>query len=248
MATEVIVGVHAVYEALVSGERPVESIHFHRGATRGKIQKILEIAAERGIPVRSEERHELDRRAGGRLHQGLVAMARGLSTVPFESLVTAASPLIVVLDEVQDPQNLGSVIRTAETAGATGVVITERRSAPLSAAVARASAGAVEHVPIARVGNLASGLRLLKDNGIWVVGVDQQGGTLWTEFDYRAPVALVLGGEHRGVRRLVRETCDVVVRLPMAGRIESLNVSVAAGIVLYEAVRQRAVAAARPRP
>jgi len=234
-----IVGVHPVYEALVRGDRPIERIHIRRGSVPEKVRRILGLAAERGIPVRREGRDLLDRQAGGRLHQGVVAVAGSIGAVGFESLLAGECPLVVVLDGVQDPQNLGAVIRTAETAGATGVVVTERRSAPLSAAVSRASAGAVEHVPLARVGNLVSALKIMKSTGIWVVGVDPAGEALWTDFDYRLPVALVLGGEHRGIRRLVREACDIVVRVPMGGRIESLNVSVAAGIVLFEAVRQR---------
>jgi 23S rRNA (guanosine2251-2'-O)-methyltransferase len=160
-------------------------------------------------------------------------------TVPLSQLTEAPDPLILVLDLIQDPQNLGAIIRSAETAGATGVVVTERRSAPLSPAVARASAGAIEHVAIHRAGNLVAAIREMKSHGIWIVGVDPEGETLWTRFDYRLPVALVLGGEHRGIRRLVRESCDVRVRLPLGGRLESLNVSVAAGVVLFEAVRQR---------
>jgi 23S rRNA (guanosine2251-2'-O)-methyltransferase len=237
---DVILGIHPVYEALVRGERPIERIHLRRGAASGRLRRILEMAESRGIPVRREDTDRLDRESGGRLHQGVMALAGGvLRTVPLSQLLEAPSPLIVVLDHVQDPQNLGAVIRTAETAGATGLVVTARRSAPLSPAVARASAGAVEHVAIHRAGNLVAALREMKGKGIWVVGVDPGGESLWTAFDYRSPVALVLGGEHRGIRRLVRESCDVRVRLPLGGRVESLNVSVAAGIVLFEAVRQR---------
>ena len=146
---------------------------------------------------------------------------------------------IVVLDGVEDPHNLGAVIRTAEASGAAGVIVPERHSAPLSAAVAKASAGALAYVPVIRVGNIASALDELKRRSVWVIGVDEEGDKLWTDFDYTGPVALVFGGEHRGLRRLVREHCDVVVRLPMLGKVGALNVSVTAGIVLYEVVRQR---------
>lgn len=237
---EVILGVHPVYEALVRGDRPIDRIHIRRGSLSGKVRRILELAESRGIPVRREDGDRLDRASGGRPHQGVMALAGGApATVPLSELVGAPDPLILVLDLVQDPQNLGAMIRTAETAGATGVVVTERRSAPLSPAVARASAGAIEHVAIHRAGNLVAAIREMKSQGIWIVGVDPKGESLWTEFDYRVPVALVVGGEHRGIRRLVRESCDARVRLPLGGRVESLNVSVAAGIVLFEAVRQR---------
>lgn len=238
--TDLIFGVHPVYEALVGGDRPIERIHVSRGSLNEKIRRILEMAESRGIPVREENPDRLSRASGGRPHQGVMAVVGGaIPTVPLSQLSGAADPLILVLDLVQDPQNLGAILRTAETAGATGVVVTERRSAPLSPAVARASAGAIEHVAIHRARNLVAAIREMKSQGIWIVGLDPEGESLWTEFDYRSPVALVLGGEHRGIRRLVRESCDVRVRLPLGGRVESLNVSVAAGIVLFEAVRQR---------
>jgi 23S rRNA (guanosine2251-2'-O)-methyltransferase len=151
-------------------------------------------------------------------------------------------PFVVVLDGVEDPHNLGAVIRTSEASGVSGVVVPERHSSPLTAAVAKASAGAVAYVPVIRVGNLTTTLDQLKNKGLWVVGVDEEGDRLWTDFDYTTPVALVFGGEHKGLRRLVREHCDVVVRLPMLGKVDALNVSVAAGVVLYEVVRQRGLA------
>jgi 23S rRNA (guanosine2251-2'-O)-methyltransferase len=148
---------------------------------------------------------------------------------------------VIVLDGVEDPHNFGAVIRTAEAGNVSGIVVPERHSAPLSDTVAKASAGALAHVPVVRVGNLVSFLDQIKKKGVWVVGVDASGEKLWTEFDYTGPIALVFGGEHRGLRRLVREHCDAVVRLPMLGKIESLNISVTAGVVLYEVVRQRAL-------
>jgi 23S rRNA (guanosine2251-2'-O)-methyltransferase len=236
-----IVGVRSVQEALVSGERPIARIYLRHGALSENLRKILELANERRIPVRREDRRGMDREAGGRLHQGVVAVGGQIDTVPLAAVIGVPSPLILVLDEVEDPQNLGSIVRTAETAGVTGVVMPERRSAPLSAAVSRASAGAIEHVAVTRVNNLVSALKAMKKKGIWVVGVDERGERLWKDFDYRVPLALVLGGEHRGIRRLVREHCDATVRLPLGGRVASLNVSVAAGAVLFEAVRQRLV-------
>jgi 23S rRNA (guanosine2251-2'-O)-methyltransferase len=148
--------------------------------------------------------------------------------------------LLVVLDGVEDPHNFGAVLRTAEACGASGVIVPERHSAPLSATVVKASAGAAAYIPVVRVVNIVSALEELKKRGLWIVGLDPSAGKLWTEFDCRGPVVLVLGGEHRGIRRLVREHCDVLVRLPMLGKLASVNVSVAAGVMLYEVVRQRA--------
>lgn len=234
-----IVGTHPVYEALVSGQRRIERIYLARGTFSDKVRRILNLARAQGIPVRKENKAALDRLAGGVVHQGVVAVAGVGAYTPLENLLEVPDALLVVLDSVQDPHNLGAVIRTAEAAGATGLVVSERRTAPLTAAVSKASAGAVDHLPIARVGNLTSTLERMKSCGIWAVGVDPGATATWTAFDYRVPVAIVLGGEHGGIRRLVRETCDLLVGFPMMGRIQSLNVSVAAGIVLYEAVRQR---------
>jgi 23S rRNA (guanosine2251-2'-O)-methyltransferase len=240
----VICGVHAVYETLSSGQ-PVERIHVLRDARLPRLKQILDLARERGIPVRREERSVLDKIAGGVVHQGIVAIASEASYAPLESVLDSKQACIVVLDGVEDPHNLGAVIRTAEGAGASGLVVPDRHSAPLSAVVSKTSAGALAYLPVARVGNLTAVLEQFKKRGIWVVGVDEEGDRLWTEFDYTSPVALVLGGEHKGLRRLVREHCDVVVRLPMRGRVSALNVSVAAGIILYEVVRQRTASGPR---
>ncbi len=237
----VIVGVHSVYEALASGERPVLRLHVSRGSMPEKVRQIVEMANARGIPIRREGRDALDRVARSIPHQGVVAIVGARSYIPFEQILASDKPLIVILDGVQDPQNLGAVIRTADTAGASGMVVTERRSVGLTAAVSRVSAGALEHLPIARVPNLVTAIKSMKRRGIWVVAVDPDAPDIWTEFDYTVPVALVLGGENRGVRRLVRENCDAGVRIPMQGKIDSLNVSVAAGVVLFEVVRQRGI-------
>ncbi len=235
----VIVGVHSVYEALASAERPLLRLHISRGSMPEKVRQIVEMAAARQIPVRREGKDVLDRLARRIPHQGVVAVVGARSYVPLARLLESDLPLIVVLDGVQDPQNLGAVIRTAETAGASGLVLTERRSVGLTAVVSRVSAGALEHLPVARVSNLVNAIIAMKENGIWVVALDPDASGLWTEFDYTVPVALVLGGEHRGIRRLVRENCDAAVRVPMQGKIDSLNVSVASGVVLFEVVRQR---------
>lgn len=236
-----IVGVHAVFEALASGQQTLERIHISREERSGKVQQIIELARRHGVPVRREDRAVLDRLGAGQIHQGIVAIIGEARYADFELLFKGKTPLIVVLDGVEDPHNLGAVIRTAEACGASGVVVPERHSAPLSATVVKASAGASAHVPVVRVTNLSAALKEMKVRGVWVVGVDPAGDRPWTGFDFQGPVALVLGGEHRGLRRLVREHCDILVRIPMLGRIESLNVSVAAAVVMYEAVRQRGI-------
>jgi 23S rRNA (guanosine2251-2'-O)-methyltransferase len=234
-----ICGVHAVYEVLAAGRPHVERIHILRDARLPRLKQILDLARERGVPVRKEERSVLDKIAGGVVHQGIVAIAGEASYSPLEKVFESKLPFVVVLDGVEDPHNLGAVLRTAEGAGVSGVIVPERHSAPLTATVAKASAGALAYVPVIRVGNVVTTLDQLKQKGMWVVGVDEEGDRLWTDFDYTSSVALVFGGEHKGLRRLVREHCDVVVRLPMLGKVEALNVSVAAGVVLYEVVRQR---------
>src|SRR5260370_31902331 len=234
-----ICGIHAVYEALASRGMPIERIHIAREAHSARLKEILELARQRDVPIRKEERSVLDRMAEGTVHQGVIAITAALSYADFDVLFKPEKPLIVVLDGVEDPHNLGAVIRTAEACNASGVLLPERHSAPLSTTVVKASAGASAYVPVVRIKNLVNGIDALKGRGLWVVGVDPAGSRAWTEFDYTGPVALVLGGEHRGLRRLVGEHCDVLVRIPMLGNIASLNISVAAAVVLYEVVRQR---------
>jgi len=232
-------GVHAIYEALAAGNPPIERIYIGRETRSPKLQQVMDLAKQRDVPVRREERDVLKRMAQGVSHQGIIAVCGEFSYSPESVLFKTEQPCVVVLDGVEDPHNLGAVIRTAEASNVAGVVVPERHSAPLSDTVAKASAGASAYVPVVRVGNLVSFLDQLKTKGIWIVGIDASGDKLWTDFDYTGPVALVFGGEHRGLRRLVREHCDVLVRLPMLGKVESLNISVTAGIVLYEVVRQR---------
>lgn len=234
-----ICGVHAVYEALASHRLPIERIHIARESHSAKLKDILDLARDRGVPVRFEDRPMLDRMADGEVHQGIIAISAALGYADFDDLFRADLPLVVVLDGVEDPHNLGAVIRTSEASGASGIVVPDRHSAPLSATVVKASAGAAAYIPVVRVKNIVNAVDEMKERGLWVVGVDPAATQDWTGFDYKGPVAIVLGGEHRGLRRLVREHCDVLVRLPMLGKIASLNVSVAAGVVLYEIVRQR---------
>src|SRR5437667_8945796 len=237
--TNRICGVHAVYEALVSRHQPIERIHIARETHSGKLKQIVDLARECGVPIRKEDRATLDQMAHGEVHQGFVAVSAEVPYSDFDVLFKPDKPVVVVLDGVEDPHNLGAVIRTAEACDASGVVVPERHSAPLSATVVKASAGASAHLPIVRVKNVASAIDELKERGLWVVGIDPAGTRNWTSFDYTGPVALVLGGEHRGLRRLVREHCDVLLRLPMPVKSEWLNRSVAAGVLLYEVVRQR---------
>ena len=234
-----IYGVHAVFEALASQRTPIERIHISRGAHSSKLKEILDLARERDVPIRKEERSVLDRMAEGAVHQGIIAVTAALSYADFEVLFKSEKPIIVVLDGVEDPHNLGAVIRTAEASNASGIIVPERHSAPLSTTVVKTSAGASAYVPVVRVKNLVNAIDELKERGVWVIGIDPAANKNWTDFDYTGAVALVLGGEHRGLRRLVREHCDMLVRLPMLGKIASLNISVAAAIVLYEIVRQR---------
>src|SRR5262245_58416440 len=194
-----ICGVHAVYEALASQRLPIERIHISREAHSTRLKEILDLARERGVPVRKEERIVLDRLAEGAVHQGIIAISAALSYAEFDVLFKADKPIVVILDGVEDPHNLGAVVRTAEACGASGVVVPERHSAPLSATVVKASAGASAYVPIVRVRNLVNAIDDMKERGLWIVGVDTAGTQDWTAFDYKGPAALVLGGEHRGL-------------------------------------------------
>jgi 23S rRNA (guanosine2251-2'-O)-methyltransferase len=234
-----IFGVHAVYEVLAS-HQPIERIHMAREAHSPKLKEILDLAHQRDVPVRKEERSVLDRIAEGAVHQGIIAVVAALKYADFDVLFKPQNPLVVVLDGVEDPHNLGAVMRTAEACKASGIVVPERHSAPLTPTVVKASAGATAYIPVVRVKNLVSAIDEMKERGLWIVGIDPSGIQDWTDFDYKGSTALVLGGEHRGLRRLVREHCDVLVRIPMLGQIASLNISVAAGVVLYEVIRQRA--------
>mgnify|MGYP001167223372 CR=1 FL=1 len=240
---ELLAGKHPVLEALRSG-RPLNKIWVASQAQRQAVQPILEAARERGVAVQVTDRRALDRLAPGVPHQGVVAQTAAAPYAELEELLERAArsdlpPLLVLLDEVEDPHNLGSVLRTAECAGASGVIVPKRRSAGLTAAVAKASAGAVEYIPVARVTNLAQTIGLLQSRGYWVAGADASAPQDVFAADLTGPLAIVIGSEGKGLSRLVREKCDFLVSVPMFGRIGSLNASVAAAVILYEAVRQR---------
>ncbi len=245
-----ICGVNPVLEALAAGTRHFDRLLIVKGLRGRRLAEAIRRATRLGIPLRFEMRETLDRLAGGVPHQGIIAIVSEKPVLSLESLLAAVHEpaLLVVLDGVEDPRNLGAILRTAEAAGADGVLLPERHSAGLSETVARASAGALEHVRVARVGNLVQALEQLKERGVWVVGFDAAGTERWDAVDLTRPVALVLGGEGRGIRRLVRERCDHLVSIPHFGHVSSLNVSVAAGVALYEAVRQRKAVPSVVRP
>ena len=244
-----IYGINPVLEALRA--RRVTALRVSPRADN-RVRQIEQLAAEQGVPVRRVGADEIERAAGGPAsrHQGVVAEvgdAAGRGRVDLEDLVAGASaaPLVVVLDGIEDPHNLGAILRTVDAAGADGVVRQSRHAAPLGGATAKASAGAVAHVRVAEVVNIARSLEALKEAGVWTIGLAGDGPTRYDEIDYTLPTALVVGSEGTGLRRLVRERCDWVVSIPMGGHVQSLNVSVATAVVLFEAVRQRRNRAAR---
>jgi len=245
-----ICGVNPVLEALAAGTRHFDRLLVVKGLRGRRLSEAIRRATRLGIPLRFEMRETLDRMAGGVPHQGIIAIVSEKPVLSLPALLDKVKEpaLLVALDGVEDPRNLGAILRTAEAAGADGVLLPERHSAGLSEVVARASAGALEHVPVARVGNLVQALQALKERGVWVVGYDAAGAERWDAVDLTKPVALVLGGEGRGMRRLVREHCDHLVSIPHFGHVTSLNVSVAAGVALYEAVRQRGAVPSVVRP
>ena len=240
-APDLIIGRNAVSEALRAG-RAIDRIQVAKGQRTGSILPLIAKARDRGIPIKESDVRKLDALAGPH-HQGIVAFAACREYATLDDLFALAEargepPFLVVCDEIEDPHNLGAIIRTAECAGAHGVIVPKRRNAGLSFTVEKASAGAVEHLPIARVTNITDTLRELKKRGVWVFGLDMDGSP-YEQTDLAGAVALVVGSEGRGLSRLVREECDGIVSLPMYGNIQSLNASVACGILLYEVARRR---------
>jgi 23S rRNA (guanosine2251-2'-O)-methyltransferase len=233
-------GFHAVEEALNAG-RPLDRIIIAKGRHGDRIQSVVELAKSRGVPVRFEEREQIDRLAGTREHQGIAALAGAKRTIELEDLLAAKIEhgLLVLLDGVEDPHNLGAIVRTSLAAGAQGVIVPERRAAGLTDTVERASAGALAHLPVARVKNLVRAMEEMKEAGYWLIGLDERAEKRYTEVDLKGSVGIVLGREGEGLHELTRKRCDFLVSLPTKGPVRSLNVSVAAGIMLFEAVRQR---------
>jgi len=237
----VIPGRRAVLEAL-RANRPIRKVLLARTAHGGVVREVIHEAKRRGVVVQSVDPHHLNELSPA-AHQGVIALASIRRTVDVDDIVEAAqrrreAPFVLVLDGVEDPRNLGALIRSADAAGVHGVVIPRHRAAGLTPAVAKSSAGAVEHVLIATVTNLVRSIEVLKQSGLWVVGADAAAAETYYAVRLVPPLALVMGGEGRGLSRLVREHCDQLVRLPMRGKVASLNVSVAAGVLLYEVVRQ----------
>lgn len=230
-------GIHPVAEALRSGN-PLERIVIAQGAGGPRLQEIIDLARRAKVPVRFEPRSSIDRLAGTAAHQGVVAMGAARKYADLDSV--ASKDLLVVLDGVEDPHNLGAIIRTAHAAGAGAIVVPERRAAGVTDVVAKAAAGALEHLPVVRVTNINRALEDLKERGMWIYGLDERGTHTYDAVDYAKQSVIVLGGEGKGLHEQVRKHCDVLVRIPMAGKISSLNVSVAAGVVLFEWKRRRA--------
>ncbi len=243
-SSSLIFGVSPVLEALRANSRRVDKILIAEGAKESRLQEIVEHARKNNILVNRVSRDSLSKLVDeGLNHQGIIACTASADYLTTGEILDGieAKALLIVLDGVEDPRNLGAILRTVECAGADGVFIPERRAVGLTDIVAKSSAGAIEHVKVSKVANLNRLIEELKQRNIWVVGTSGDAEMIYTEWDWQQPTALVLGGEGSGLHRLVAENCDVLVKIPMYGRIESLNVSVAAGVILFEAKRQRAI-------
>ncbi len=238
-----IYGRNPVIEALTSG-REIDKIFFQDGLTHSLISKITAMAKEKRIPYKFVNRKKLDELSDGGNHQGVVAFAAMQSYATVEDILEKAKekgepPFILIADGLSDPHNLGSIIRTANAAGMHGIIIPKNRSVSLNAVVAKVSAGAIEHIPVAKVANIAQTIEKLKKEGVWVAGTDLSASGYHYDADLKGPLAIVIGSEGEGIGRLVKEKCDFLVKIPMIGEIESLNAAVAAGVLIYEAIRQR---------
>lgn len=243
MEQQYIGGRHAVLEALRAG-RAIHKIWMQDNAHKQLAQDIMTAAKKAGIAVQRVDRRKLDQLLSEVPHQGVVAQVAAQSYVDVDDIIARAKragevPFILVLDEIEDPHNLGSIIRTAECTGVHGIIIPKRRAVGLTAAVSKISVGAIEHVAVARVTNVAQTIDALKEQGIWIAGADGAADQSVFASDVTMPIALVIGNEHKGIGRLIKQKCDFLIKLPMFGRINSLNASVAAGAIMYEIVRQR---------
>lgn len=239
---DIIAGRNAVWEALQSG-RPIDSVLIARGNTGGPVARIVEACRRRDIPVKDCAGQKLDAMCGGLNHQGVACVAAAHEYATVEDILARAKergepPFLLMADDISDPHNLGAIIRSAECAGMHGVVIPRRNAAGLTAAVDKAACGALEYLPVARVANLVATAEDLKKRGIWLYGADMAGKSCF-ETDFSGPCAVVIGSEGKGIARLLKEKCDFIVSIPMAGHIESLNASVAAGILAFQAARGR---------
>ena len=240
---DVLIGRNAVTEAPRAG-RGINKILLADGDREGQVSEITALAKERGIILQFVERSKIESIAGGLRHQGVLAYVAPVAYAELEDILAKAEaagepPFLLLLDELEDPHNLGALLRTADATGVHGVLIPKRRSVPLTATVAKTSAGAVEYVPVARIGNISQTLKALKEKGFWVAGADMDGSQNYYEADLTGPLVLVVGSEGKGMGRLTKEQCDFIVKMPMVGKINSLNASVAGSILMYESMRQR---------
>lgn len=243
VSEDLLLGRNAVREALKSG-RSINRILIAEGSHGGSISEIINLAKERHLILQSISTDRLDALCGGQRHQGIVAYAAPVDYVELDDILNLAKdrgedPFIILLDELEDPHNLGAILRTADAVGAHGILIPKHRSCPLSSIVAKTSAGAVEYVPVARIGNVVQTLDELKKQGLWVAGADMDGKENYYEANLTGPIVLVIGSEGRGISRLTKEACDFVVKIPMRGKVNSLNASNAAAILAYEILKQR---------
>ncbi len=241
MKEEYIIGRNPVLEVLKSGKN-IEKLYIQKGELKGSINKILGIAKDKNIMVQRVDKNKLDQISQGN-HQGVVALVTPFLYSSVENILENAekqkeAPFILILDGIEDPHNLGAIIRTAECGGAHGVIIPKRRSAGVTSTVYKSSAGAVEYIPVARVNNISDTIENLKDSGLWIYGADMEGENYYFSTELKGPIALVIGSEGCGLSRLVREKCDFLLKIPMLGEISSLNASNAASILIYEIVRQ----------
>ena len=238
-----IEGRNSVLEAL-KAEHPINKLLIQKGESTGSIKQITAIAREKRIVIQEADKQYLDSLSETRAHQGVIALVSPVDYSSVDDILNNAErrnekPFIIICDELNDPNNLGSIIRTADAVGAHGVIIPKRRSVSVNATVSKVSAGALEYIPVARVANIAQTIDLLKASGVWIAGADMDGDKAFYENDLKGAIALVVGSEGYGISRLVKEKCDFIVRIPMAGKISSLNAGVAAGILMYEIFRQR---------
>lgn len=236
-------GRNSVLELLESG-KDINKLYIADGEKHGSIHKIIALAKERKVVINKVDKYKLDRMSQTENHQGVIAIVPPYEYCDVDDILEQAKSknekaFILILDGIEDPHNLGSIIRTAETAGVHGIIIPKRRAAAVNSTVSKVSAGAVEHMKIARVNNINETIKYLKENDIWVCGTDMNTDTYYYEQDYKMPIAIVIGSEGFGMSRLVKENCDFLVKIPMKGKITSLNASVSAGIVMYEVVKQR---------
>ncbi|HEX6879089.1 MAG TPA: 23S rRNA (guanosine(2251)-2'-O)-methyltransferase RlmB [Terriglobales bacterium] len=240
--SDIIFGIHAVSEALKSRERSFEYVAIAKDRTDPRIQRIIDDCRQSGVSVRFVPREEIDRETKTRTHQGVMAFTSRKKFSDIDDILEnkrGQHAFVLVLDSIEDPHNLGALMRSADGAGVDGVIIPERRAAGITGTVVKASAGASEHLSVARVVNIARSIEDLKERNVWVVGLDERGTQSYDELDYNMDCALVLGAEGKGLHDLVRKKCDLLVSIPMMGQVASLNVSVAGGIVMYEVLRQR---------